>query len=85
MEHGVPDGVVKKLTGHRSKELERYQHLSPQTKAQTVDIIAEEYVEQIPEHTQNSTGSAKIYYLYPKGNKGVKWRGRRDSNSRPPA
>jgi len=85
MEHGVPDGVVKKLTGHRSKELERYQHLSPQTKELTVAIIAQEYVEQIPEHTQTTTGSAATYYLYLDEHKGVKWRGRRDSNSRPPA
>jgi len=85
MEHGIPDGVVRILTGHRSKELERYQHLSEQTKQQTVDIISREFVEQIPEHPKNSTGGAIIYQMYPKGNKGLEWRGRRDSNSRPPA
>jgi len=85
LEHGIPDGVVRILTGHRSRELERYQHLSEQTKQQTVDIISREFVEQIPEHPENSTGGAKIYQMYPKAKKGVRWRGRRDSNSRPPA
>jgi len=85
LERGVPEEIVRKLTGHRSKELERYQHLSEQTKQQTADIIAEELLEQIPEHPQTTRGRAKIYYLYPKENKEVRWRGRRDSNSRPPA
>lgn len=26
---GIPGDVVRKITGHRSRELERYQHLSP--------------------------------------------------------
>lgn len=39
---GVPDGIVRKLTGHRSRELYRYQHLAPEVKKQTVDLIAEE-------------------------------------------
>ena len=47
LERGVPEEIVRKLTGHRSKELERYQHLSEQTKQQTADIIAEELLEQI--------------------------------------
>lgn len=33
--------VVRKITGHRSRELERYQHLSPTFRAQTVDLIAQ--------------------------------------------
>ena len=43
---GVPDGIVRKLTGHRSRELRRYQHLSPELKAQTVDLIERELLEQ---------------------------------------
>ncbi len=39
---GVPDGIVRKLTGHRSRELERYQHLSDELKRNTVELIAEE-------------------------------------------
>jgi len=37
---GIPDAIIRKLTGHRSRELERYQHLSPLLKQQTVELIA---------------------------------------------
>jgi integrase len=30
---GVPDPIVRKVTGHRSRELERYQHLTPELRA----------------------------------------------------
>jgi hypothetical protein len=26
---GVADAIIRKMTGHRSEELERYKHLSP--------------------------------------------------------
>ena len=39
---GVPDPIVRKVTGHRSRELERYQHLTPVLRALTVDLIATE-------------------------------------------
>lgn len=39
---GIPEAVVRKLTGHRSRELERYEHLSPLIKQQTVELIASE-------------------------------------------
>ena len=38
---GIPGDVVRKITGHRSRELDRYQHLSPVFRAQTVDLIAQ--------------------------------------------
>jgi hypothetical protein len=38
---GIPGDVVRKTTGHRSRELERYQHLSPVFRAQTADLIAQ--------------------------------------------
>ena len=38
---GIPGDIVRKITGHRSRELERYQHLSPLFRAQTVDLIAQ--------------------------------------------
>ena len=38
---GIPGDVVRKITGHRSRELERYQHLLPLFRAQTVDLIAQ--------------------------------------------
>ena len=37
---GVPEAIIRKLTGHPSRELERYEHLSPVLKGQTVTGIA---------------------------------------------
>jgi hypothetical protein len=37
---GIPEAIIRKLTGHRSRELERYEHLSPSLKSQTVELIA---------------------------------------------
>jgi integrase len=42
MSLGVPDPIVRKITGHRSRELERYQHLTPELRALTVNLIATE-------------------------------------------
>ena len=42
MTPGVPDPIVRKVTGHRSRELERYQHLTPELRALTVNLIATE-------------------------------------------
>ena len=39
---GIPEAVIRKLTGHRSRELERYEHLSPLIKQQTLELIANE-------------------------------------------
>src|SRR5215831_20850127 len=36
---GIPEAIIRKLTGHRSRELERYEHLSPVLKRQTVERI----------------------------------------------
>jgi integrase len=38
----IPEAIIRKLTGHRSRELERYEHLSPVLKRQTVERIAKE-------------------------------------------
>ena len=38
---GVPDPIVRKVTGHRSREPERYQHLKPELRALTVNLIAD--------------------------------------------
>jgi integrase len=37
---GVADAIIRKMTGHRSEELERYKHLSPAFKQLTVELIA---------------------------------------------
>jgi len=48
---GIPGDVVRKITGHRSRELERYQHLSPLFRAQTVDLIAQVLLSDTPADT----------------------------------
>jgi len=36
----IPDAMIAKMTGHRSRELRKYQHLSPEFRKQTVERIA---------------------------------------------
>jgi Phage integrase family len=48
---GIPGDIVRKITGHRSRELERYRHLSPLFRAQTVDLIAQVLVGDTPTDT----------------------------------
>jgi integrase len=43
---GIPDAIIRKMTGHRSRELERYEHLSPLLKRQTVELIAEKLTDR---------------------------------------
>ena len=55
---GVPDPIVRKLTGHRSRELERYQHLTPELRALTVNLIAKELFQSKPtEDPPKETGT----------------------------
>ena len=37
------EAIIHEPTGHRSRELERYEHLSPGLKHQTVDLIVHSY------------------------------------------
>jgi len=37
---GIEDNIIGLLTGHRSRELRRYQHLREELKRNTVDLIA---------------------------------------------
>lgn len=75
---GTPGDVVRKITGHRSRELDRYQHLSPVFRAQTVDLIAQVLLSDTrgdtpaPEEEQDDAELVQG------------WRGGRDSNPRPP-
>ena len=76
---GVPDPIVRKLTGHRSRELERYQHLTPELRAMTVNLIARK-------ETGTPTGTVGRLRAGRSGSrpqvskfKGVEWRGGRDS------
>jgi hypothetical protein len=36
----VSDVIIRKMTGHRSNELERYKHMSPAFSQQTTELIA---------------------------------------------
>jgi len=85
LEKGVPDDVVRKLTGHRSRKLERDQHLSPGFRQQTAELIADTFLEEIPEQSPGPRTAAKSIGSIRKKIGKLKWRGRRDSNSRPPA
>ena len=38
----IRTAIIRNLTGHRSRELERYEQLSPVLKQQTVELIAKE-------------------------------------------
>jgi integrase len=61
MSLGVPDPIVRKLTGHRSRELERYQHLTPELRARTVNLIASELfrAKQSRKETGTPTGTVR--------------------------
>ena len=37
---GIQDNIIGLLTGHKSRELRRYQHLREELKRKTVDLIA---------------------------------------------
>jgi integrase len=44
---GVADAIIRKMTGHRSDELERYKHFSPEFKKQTTELIAGKLLEEL--------------------------------------
>ena len=44
---GVADAIIRKMTGHRSDELERYKHFSPEFKQQTTELIAGKLIEEL--------------------------------------
>jgi integrase len=52
---GVADAIIRKMTGHRSDELERYKHFSPEFKQQTTELIAGKLLEEL-EGTNWGTG-----------------------------
>jgi hypothetical protein len=57
---GIPGDVVRKITGHGSRELERYQHLSPLFRAQTVDLIAQVLLSDTPAPNEDE-GDANLF------------------------
>ena len=57
---GVPDPIVRKITGHRSRELERYQHLTPELRARTVNLIATELFRAKRAKNQSGTPTGTV-------------------------
>ncbi len=51
---GVADAIIRKMTGHRSDELERYKHFSPAFKQQTVELIAGQLTRSLATKTATS-------------------------------
>ena len=48
---GVEDGLIRKMTGHRSEELERYKHLSRAFQQQTTGLIDGKLSEELERRT----------------------------------
>lgn len=61
---GVADAIIRKMTGHRSEEMERYKHLSPTFKQQTVELIAGQLSRQL---STNLSPTPKNTSSRPKG------------------
>ena len=57
---GVPDPIARKITGHRSRELERYQHLTPEVRALTVNLIATELFRARRGRTETGTPTGTV-------------------------
>lgn len=39
MKEGVPDTTIARMTGHASRIMKRYKHLSPSFKQQSVELV----------------------------------------------
>ncbi len=44
---GVADSIIRKMTGHRIEELERYKHFSPTFRKQTTQLIAGKLLDEL--------------------------------------
>ena len=53
---GVEDNIIGLLTGHKSRELRRYQHLREELKRKTVDLIAG----VLKEAEKNGKGASRL-------------------------
>jgi integrase len=55
---GVEDNIISLLTGHKSRELRRYQHLREELKRRTVDLIAG----VLKEAQENGASSSRLLH-----------------------
>jgi integrase len=60
---GVADNIISLLTGHKSRELRRYQHLREDLKRGTVDLIAKT-IEEAQRNTQDPNGASSAHPLH---------------------
>ena len=61
---GVEDNIIGLLTGHKSRELRRYQHLREDLKRRTVDRIAQALEEAAKKHGGDRKGAATSHLLH---------------------
>jgi hypothetical protein len=54
---GVPDAIIRKMTGHRSEKLERYKHFSPAFQQQTAGLIDGKLSDEISRHSGTNPGT----------------------------
>jgi hypothetical protein len=67
---GVADNIISLLTGHKSRELRRYQHLREDLKRGTVDLIAKTLEEaQKNGKDRNDASSAPLLHTHSKNGK----------------
>jgi hypothetical protein len=64
---GVSDAIIRKMTGHRSEELERYKHLSPSFSQQTTELIAGKLVDELDKMSTFSSPSSEDEKTAPEG------------------
>ena len=63
---GVSDAIIRKMTGHRSEELERHKHLSPGFSRQTTELIAGKLIDEL-----NNSDSGTFWSQSPENEKAV--------------
>jgi integrase len=74
---GVADNIISLLTGHKSRELRRYQHLREDLKRGTVDLIAKT-LEDAQRNSKDHNGASSAHPLRT-GSKPAKKRGGKES------
>ena len=60
---GVADNIISLLTGHKSRELRRYQHLGEDLKRGTVDLIAKT-LEDAQRNSKDRNGASSAHLLH---------------------
>jgi integrase len=71
---GVADNIISLLTGHKSRELRRYQHLREDLKRGTVDLIAKT-LEEAQKNSKDRNGASSAHPLHTRSKTGKKGNG----------